>query len=71
MGRSGAVLRPYGWNLVASYGFSGFFFLGGDVAVAIAVAITVDVTISSGGGDAYWLARVGKIGWDGFGDVAY
>src|SRR5882762_6888988 len=68
---------PLRLNLVAGYGFGGFFFRGGVVVaitvvtVAVGVAIAVGVAVSAGWGDAYWLASVGEIGWDRLGDIAY
>jgi hypothetical protein len=67
-----AVLRPYGLGLVAGYGFGCFFFLCcAAIAVAVTVSIAVTVAIAIGWRDAYRLAGVGKIGRDGFGDIAY
>lgn len=74
---SAAVLHPCWLELIAGYGFGGFFLLRWGVAVAVAVPVGVTITVcvaiavAAGWGDGYGLASVGEVCWDGLGDVAH
>ncbi len=59
-------------ELVAGYGFGGFFGgagRGGAVSVGMAVAIAIRMAVARGRSDCDRLAGIGEIRWGGFGDV--